>query len=449
VTALPATLRKRAAALHGSAAGPFPLVTLILLIVIGLGAFMTATYLEMFGDGGGEPRSTGADTYSRSAIGHRAFAAALRKLDIPVLVSRFMSLDKAGAGSLLLSIEPDFDDSPEALLNSIHRAPHALLVLPKWSGVTDREKPIWVKRMDLLPDKDVTAILHAVAKDATVMRDEGAVEIDAARFGGKIALSDPQYILSGSDMPIAPILSSSGKILLGEMKIGDKDLWVLSDPDLLSNAGIDEADNGVVAIAIVDALLPKGGTVIIDETGHGFEQRPNLMRTLLEPPFLPILIAAIVTALVLAWAGFARFGAPLPESEGLAAGKLTLVKSAAKLLQFGTGAGNLLQSYRRLVLADVMSELHGPQGLDEAAQAAWLDRAAAHRGLATRVGPMLARISSFTESGRIDATRGLRLAHELYRWKQEIVHGTVVVPRGRRFAASGSVATTDGAARRR
>jgi hypothetical protein len=441
MTALPETLRKRATSLRGSAAGPFPLITLVLLIVIGLGAFMTATYLEVFDDGGGEPRSTGADTYSRSAIGHRAFAAALRKLGIPVQISRFMSLDKAGPGSLLLSLEPDFDKSPEALLNSIHRAPHALLVLPKWNGVTDREKPIWVKRMDLRPDKEVSAVLHAVAKDATLMRDEGTVEIDATRFGGKITLADPQYILSGGDMPIAPILASSGKILLGEMKIGGKDLWILSDPDLISNAGIDEADNGVVAIAIVDALLPKGGTVIIDETAHGFEQRPNLMRTLLKPPFLPILIATIVTALVLAWAGFARFGAPLPEAEGLAAGKLTLVKNAAKLLQFGTGAGNLLLSYRRLVLADVMSELHGPSGLDEAAQAAWLDRAAAHRGLAIRVHPILERISSFAGAGRIDATRGLRLAHELYRWKQEIVHGTVVVPRGRRFAhATGGVA---------
>ena len=438
MTAVPTTLARRAAALGSRSAGPFPLVTLVLVIVIGLAAFAAATYLEVFDGGGGEPRSTGADSYSRSAIGHRAFAAALRKLDIPVQISRFRSLDKAGAGSLLLALEPDMDKRPEALLNSIHRAPHALLVLPKWSGITDRDKPIWVKRMDLLPDDEVTAILQAVASDATLMRDDGAATLDAGRFGGKIALTDPQYIVSGSDMPIAPILSNAGKILLGEMKIGGNTLWILSDPDLLSNAGIDEADNGVVAIAIVDALLPKGGTVIIDETLHGYEQRPNLMRTLLHPPFLPILITAIVTALVLAWAGFARFGAPLAESEGLAAGKLTLVKSAAKLLQFGTGAGNLLLSYRRLVLADVISELHGPQGLDEAAQAAWLDRAAEHRGLVTRVGPMLTRMSSLAEFGRIDAARGLRLAHELYRWKQEILHGTVVLPHGRRFRAAGA-----------
>jgi hypothetical protein len=217
-------------------------------------------------------------------------------------------------------------------------------------------------------------------------------------------------------------------ILLGS--VGN--LWILADPDLLSNAGIDDAGNGVIAISVIDSLLPKGGTVIIDETLHGFEQRPNLMRTLLRPPFVTILIALIVAMLVLVWAGATRFGAPQAEANGLAAGKLTLVKSAAKLLRFGTSANNLLLSYRRLVLADAMNELHGPNGLDEHAQAAWLDRAAAHRGLNLRLGPMLDEMSALAESGRIDATRALRFAHELFRWKQEILHGTVIATRGRR-----------------
>jgi hypothetical protein len=449
MTALPTSPAKRPS-LRGSSVGPFPLITLVLVIVVGLGAFLTATYLETFGEGGGEPRTTRANTYSRSAIGHRAFAAALGKVDIPVQVSRFNSLQKAGSGGLLLAIEPDFDKETETLIGRLRNVPHALLVLPKWSGLTDRKKPIWVERMDLLPEDEPKSVLRAVVSDALIQRDEGTAEIDAPHFGGTISLSEPQYILAGSER-IDPILTNAGKILIGAVKSGSNTLWILSDPDLLSNSGIDEADNGVVAISIVDALLPKGGTVIIDETMHGFEQRPNLMRTLLQPPFITILIGMIVAGLVLAWAGIARFGAPLPETEGLAAGKLTLVKSAAKLLQFGTRAGSLLQSYRRLVLADAINELHGPHGLDEASQVAWLDRAAAHRGLEIRLRPLLDRMSGPAESGRIDATRALRFAHELYRWKQEIMHGTVV-PRGK-LARGGSVTpsgvTTRGASRGR
>jgi hypothetical protein len=133
--------------------------------------------------------------------------------------------------------------------------------------------------------------------------------------------------------------------------------------------------------------------------------------------------------LVLVWAGISRFGAPRPETVGLAAGKLTLVRNAAQLLRLGTTASNLLIGYRRLVLADAIAELHGPPGLDEHAQAAWLDRAAAHRGLTIRIKPLLDEMSSLGEDDWLDAARALRLSLDLYRWKQEIVNGTVATRR--------------------
>ena len=292
-------------------------------------------------------------------------------------------------------------------------------------------------------------MLRKLLPKGEIARGSAATSFYVSRFGGTVKLEQPQTFTA--DNVQALVMLGDG-ILLGAIESSGRTLWILSDPDLLSNSGIDEADNGLVSVSIIHALLPKGGTVIIDETVHGYEQRPNLMRTLLRPPFVTILVATIVAVLVLVWAGATRFGAPLPETEGLAAGKLTLVRSAAKLLRFGTSAGNLLLSYRRLVLADVLSELHGPNGLDEAAQTAWLDRAAEHRGLAIRLRPLLDRMSAFAESGRIDAARALRFAHELYRWKQEILHGTVVATRGRRPArgsAARSGVTADGAARRR
>jgi hypothetical protein len=440
MTVIPTTAPKRST-LRGASVGPFPLITLVLVIVIGLAAFVTATYLETFGEGGGEPRTNGPSTYSRSAIGHRAFAATLRNLDIPVQVSRFGSLDKARSGSLLLVIEPEDHEAAKLMLPRLRNVPHALLVLPKWEGWTDRKKPIWIERMDLLPKDSSQEILRQVLPGAEIVRGDASLTQEVARFGGKIKLDNPQTFTA--DNVDALIINRDG-ILLGSVQSSRGTLWILSDPDLLSNAGIDEADNGVVAVSIIDALLPTGGSIVIDETLHGYEQRPNLMRTLLRPPFVTILLAAIVAALVLAWAGATRFGAPLAEADGLAAGKLTLVKSAAKLLRFGTSAGNLLLSYRRLVLADVMSELHGPNGLDEAAQAAWLDRAAEHRGLDTRLRPLLDRMSALAESGRIDATRALRFALDLYRWKQEILHGTVNATRGRRHQRRASGVTPSG-----
>jgi hypothetical protein len=307
--------------------------------------------------------------------------------------------------------------------------PHALLVLPKWEGRTDLKKPTWIDRMDLLATPDVEKVLHAVFPDAHLAREKGKLEHDATRYQGKLVIQEPQYVdVSEVDGTGSLLVTRDGTLLAAHQE-DDNHLWILSDPDILSNAGLDDADNGIVAVAMIESMLPRGGTVIIDETSHGFEQRPNLLRVLLHPPFIAVGIGGIAALLVLAWAGITRFGAPRAETVGLAAGKLTLVHNAAQLLRLGTTASNLVLSYRRLVLADAITELHGPPGLDEFSQAAWLDRAAARRGLAIRLKPLLDEMSSLAEADRLDAARALRFSLDLHRWKQEILNGTVTTRR--------------------
>ncbi|HVO01242.1 MAG TPA: DUF4350 domain-containing protein [Candidatus Cybelea sp.] len=438
VTHPPAPGRSRLKALRGTSAGPFPLITLILLIVIGVGSFVAASYLEIFNDGSGEPWTTGRSTFSRSAIGHRAFAATLRKLGIPVEISRFQTLDKVGTGNLLLAIEPDLDETGKTLLTRLSSTSHALLVLPKWEGRTDFKKPIWIDKMKLFSSETPLKVLDIVAVAAKIDRSDGTITYRSARFDGKLQIDSPQFFSSPG---FTPLIQTPQGTLLGAVNDSRHQLWVLSDPDLLSNAGLDEADNGIVAINIIRALLPRGGTVIIDETAHGYEQRPNLLRVLLHPPFVIVSVSTIVVLLALIWAGITRFGAPLRESDGLAAGKLTLVRNTAQLLRLGTTAASLLQNYRRLTLSDAIAELHGPAGLDEFKQAAWLDRAAQHRGLAVRVTPILDQMTALGEANRLDGTRALRLALDLHRWKQEIMHGTVTASRRHGGSSTGGGGT--------
>jgi len=414
--------------LRATSAGPFQLLTLLVLIVVGVGAFLAGTYLQVFDDGSGEPWTADANSFSHSAIGHRAFVETLRKLGVPVEISRFQTLDRVGDNNLLLVLEPD-EKAGEPILAALRNVHHALLVLPKWEGLMDFNKPNWIAERDLLKPADVDGVLRAVLPRAGTERQSGTLKTDATRYHGKLVIDNPQYV----DIPIednsGSLLVTRDGSLLSELDKGGNHLWILSDPDILSNAGLDDADNGVVAVAMIESMLPRGGTVIIDETSHGFEQRPNLLRVLLHPPFIAVGIGGIAALTVLAWAGIARFGAPRAEAVGLAAGKLTLVRNAAQLLRLGTTASNLVLSYRRLVLADAIAELHGPPGLDEFSQAAWLDRAAAHRGLTTRIKPLLDEMSSLAEADRLDAARALRFSLDLHRWKQEILHGTVTTHR--------------------
>jgi hypothetical protein len=409
-------------ALSGTAAGPFQATTLLALVVVGLLSFFGATYLEVFDDGSGEPWTNDANVYSRSAIGHRAFAETLRRLGIPVTVSRFDSLGKAGTNDLLLVIEPDANSGGKVLAG-LRDVPHALLVLPKWEGETSLRKPSWISRMELISGSAVEDLLRKFAEGASIYRDGGSVTRDVPRFHGKLQLRDPQYFAAGDEADVRVLIKTPKGIFLGEDNRSVGDLWILSDPDLLSNAGIHEADNAVIAVSIVQALLPKGGSVIIDETAHGFEQRPNLLRTLLHPPFVAVTIATLVALALLIWAGAIRFGAPRLELEALAAGKLTLIRNAGKLLRLGIAPGELLQSYRRLIAAEALAELHGPAGLDERAQAAWLDRATRHRKTSRHFAPLTEKITADVAARRVNARQALDLAIELHRWKQESLNG--------------------------
>ncbi|HEY4164539.1 MAG TPA: DUF4350 domain-containing protein [Dongiaceae bacterium] len=407
--------------LRGTSAGPFQAVTLLILVVIGVLSFFGATYLQVFGEDSDEPWTIGANSFSRSAIGHYAFVETLRRLGIPVTVSRFDTLSKVGPNDLLLMIEPRIDDK---MVAELRNTPHALLVLPKWEGQLDLQKPTWISRMEPISGSTVEDLLKNVVGGGAIYRDGGTVTQDAPRFHGMLQLDDPQYFAAGNESDLHVLIRTQEGILLGEDNRGTGDLWILSDPDLLSNFGIHQADNGVIAVSIVQTMLPKGGRVIIDETSHGFEQRPNLLRTMIRPPFLAVTITALVALALLIWAGAIRFGAPRAEMEALAAGKLTLVRNAGKLLRIGSMPHELLQSYCRLVIADMIAELHGPAGLDEKAQAAWIDRATRHRKTTQRLVPLTERIAADIAALRVNAHQALHLAIELHRWKQEILNGT-------------------------
>jgi hypothetical protein len=406
--------------LRSANAGPFQTLTLLILIVIGVLSFFGATYLQLFGEGSGEPRTNGANSFSRSAIGHKAFVETLRRLGIPVTVSRFDTLSKAGIDDLVLMIEPRLDD---AMIAELRNTPHALLVLPKWAGRIDLQKPSWISGMEPIDEATVKSLLRNVLYGGAIKRDNGTISQDVPRFHGKLQLDDAQYFAAENAADIRALIETPKGILLAEDTRSVGDLWILSDPDLLSNFGIHRADNGVIAVSIVQAMLPKGGRVIIDETAHGFEERPNLLRALIRPPFIAVTITALVALAVLIWAGAIRFGAPRPEIEALAAGKLTLIRNAGKLLRIGTPPPELLLSYQRLVMADVIAELHGPAGLDENAQAAWIDRATRHRKTSRRLEPITERIAAAIAARRVNAQSALQFATELHRWKQEILNG--------------------------
>jgi hypothetical protein len=427
-------------------AGPiFAQRTIVWLIAVGGLSFLSAILLIAFGEDLLPTSTVQANAYSESAIGHMAFVETLRALGIPVLVSRSDSSLKAGPNDLLIVAEPPAEQKDDAYLLGLLHADRVLLVLPKWRAFPDFSNRHWAGKVFRIPSGDVDDILRTVASHGTTKTVQPEIDWKGDRFGGKASLAQPQLMTADG---LKPLIDSNLGVLLGEAVDSYGRLWVLSDPDLISNQGLKRGGNAVIAVGMVQELLPAGGSVIVDEVIHGFRRDPSVWRALFEFPIIIITINAFAAVGVLLWAATGRFGSPIPVEPPLKAGKTTLIGNAAGLLQFGGHTAEILGRYLALTFADVVSRVHAPAQLAGAALDQWLERIGKARHVQSAPAQLRRDAELATAAGRADDRRLLHVARDLYRWKREMLHGFGDDSLGRRTAQTTTAQGRDRAGRR-
>lgn len=408
---------------------PFSGRTIGILTVVGIAAFLGSLYFMIFGDDTGSLKSSGPDAFSRSAVGDRAFIELLNRRGITTMVSRFDSAKRAGHNGLLVLAQPAGDNVSIPVLAQTMHGPQELIVLPKWAGEPATLNEAWLASMALLPESTVNKVLHQILPSASIRRGAEAVTIEAARFGGDVRLTSPQYIGGNG---VSAVLATADGVLIAELPQADRRVWVLADPDLISNHGLDDGDNATVALNIIEQLRPQDAVVVFDEVIHGHEQRPNLLREAFRPPFLGVMITGIATLALTIWAGALRFGSPAPSQPAIAAGKTTLLGNAADLLNRAGSSSFLLQRYARMILAQTVAALHGPRGVAAREQVVWLDRLATSRGATQPLHSIIEEVDRLTEAASTQPHAAIATALRLYRWKQEVLDGNISDSRRRR-----------------
>ncbi len=397
---------------------PYSARTVYWLLAVGVLSFAAAAYFMIYAQS--DVGAAKANAFSYSAIGHRALVDTLRALDIPVVVSRADSPAKAGSESLLVVAEPRRKSWYTDTIGAARRAESVLLVLPKWDGFKDPARSHWLWIVGMLPTDYIESILQEVVPGGTVQRST-PTRWHVGRFGVTPAIEHPQFIASSL---LDPVIWTDQGVLLGVIRQGYQTVWVLSDPDILSNHGLGAGDNGVLAVRVLDALRPLDGAVIFDETVHGYWQPPSLWRSMFELPFLIPVILTFVAVFVLAWSATGRFGSPLPARPGLVPGKTALIDNTASLLRFGGHGSAILKRYTDVTLRDVAHRLNAPRRLEGPDLIAWVDRVGTTRGATKRFRDLQDRADRLEVNVRSDAPRLARLARRLYQWKREIIDGS-------------------------
>lgn len=394
--------------------------TVIWLISVGCFCFAGAAFFAIFGEGGAAARA-GTHSYSYSAIGHRAFVETLRRLDVPVVVSRNNSRAKAGSSALLILAEPDRTAVSEEALTDLLTAETLLLILPKWSGRPDEDNPRWLERASPLPSKAVQAVLELAVPDGRVQRPLEPPSWQAGGLDIVPTLDRPQLVQSTA---LSPVVATDQGILVGALAREGQTVWVLSDPDILSNHGLGRGDNAALALAVVEALRPSDSAVVFDETIHGFGQNSSLWRLIFQFPYLIATLQVAAAVIALVWATAGRFGSPVPAERPLQAGKETLLNNMASLLQFGGHGSVILRRYLDATLRDVVRRLRAPRTLEGEELIDWVDRVGAARGAQRRFRDLREQVEAASGKAGPGGPGLLGTAQDLYRWKREVIDGS-------------------------
>jgi hypothetical protein len=401
-----------------------------LALILGAAALSLAAtgVLAVFGDALSEPRSFGADAWSRSALGHRAFLELVRRRGREVILSRHRTAGSAREGAATALLEPVVgpeDERGKALVRDLAAAsPRLLVVLPKRQGLPDPLRPTWLGSVRSAPVEAAQRVVDALGVEARVVRPAATVDLRGRLPEPQV--DEPQLLESRS---LQPLVGSASGMLVGEVVSHGRRLVVIADPDVLETHGLAHGRNAELALAALDRL-GGGPELVVDETLHGNEVTPSITRELLRFPLVLATLQALATLGLLAWAALVRFGRPLAPPQLLAPGKAFLVEHTAELLRSGGHAGEAARAYLRAAREEVLARVP-PPGAAESPEA-WLSRLEAARGRAGTLRRLEQRVARIEDRRRGAEAEAVRAGQQIHRWREELTHGATGDPRARR-----------------
>jgi hypothetical protein len=304
-----------------------------------------------------------------------------------------------------------------------------LLVLPKWRWSPDLKRSEWVAAMSPAPVSQAQSTLALVTTDPSpIFRTNPPEEWAVNEFSYSPEVSGAVQLLQPSEKMRTLVGDGEGALMV-EIAENDRTIWILTDPDVMSNHGIGRGENAAFMVNVVKSLSETDSenfsgkkVIVFDETVHGFKNRAprdSLLRMMLSFPFVIVTILTCIAAALLAWTGIGRFGAPLTPRPALDFGNSQLIDNSARLLDYGGHHAATLERYVKMTLNETARAVHAPEGLHERQQPQWADRVARSRNVSVSCTSILGDLAQ----SRSDASKLMETARLAYEWKREMLKG--------------------------
>ena len=403
--------------------------TVLLLAAAGMTLFALSVLLgaredEFVATGG----RAGPGAHSRSAIGYAGLYDALRRLGWNVERSVGNTLASVGRAGTLILAEPELKNLSSDDEIKFARAPRLLVVLPKWRGVRDGNHSAWLHEVEPIPVMRVAATLAQVDAGGVVMRRQWPQTWSTNSLG--VEPAGKGFVQLVRSRKLRPVVGDGEAVLLGEMTIGERTIWVLTDPDVMANHGIGDGDNIGFMLALLNGIRFRNNDdgnapLVFDETVHGFQRHQGSpLKLLFRPPYWVVTMLLTVGAVLLFLAGGSRFGTPRKGGEGLDFGKAGLLANSSRLLDYSGHHAMVLRRYIDMNLRLAAQQLHAPKGLGGPALAEWLDRVGRARKVDASATAILRRANAAGVGEAADVRELYQCAGDIHRWKGDILDGS-------------------------
>ncbi|WP_286829046.1 MULTISPECIES: DUF4350 domain-containing protein [Kordiimonas] len=405
---------------------PFSTKALFWIIFLGILATLGMAVTSAFKGDGKYEVSNGANSFSKSAIGHAAFMDIAERSGWQVLQSQHNTTGKLGPGSTLLLLEPPRGKASSDRIEQLIDWAPMLVVLPKRQGIPHGFKADWIGAAFVKNIAQVKAVAGNLGEDLEVLRPTDASAGTWQHGFDPRAIPDIDSLQLIKSEQVTPLIWNDQGILFGRLNrdYEEEPVWILSDPDLIATHGLARGWNAALALNVLETVSQGRETLVVDEIIHGFKRDPSMARAMFSHPFVYATVAALLAVIIFLLALTRRFGAPWRNVATADDSKAVFIENAARILHM---AEKEQEALIRLVddqSLTVARHLNVPSDLERNRLDSWLDEQSAKRCVKPGFTTIKRRILRVRDDDSTKRSRLLTLANQFYTWKQEIMNDT-------------------------
>jgi len=393
-------------------ASPFSARTVILLVIAGIVGFGAFLLLSAYAPDIRSGRDGRAHGLSTSAVGFRGVYTLLEETgeDVQYIRSGTMLENE---GLTILTLEPGSNaERITALL--YHGWGPLLIVLPKWGTLPvdgERDRVQWFQSgtggsvASLLSDMVDITVSTSSTPAGSRLQSEMLNDVEFLTPDSLQTISGPELI---------PLMETAkNEFVL--VQVTGNDIFILSDPDFLSNQVLADPERARAALLLLAELNENDGPYWFELVANGFGGSRNLLTLAFEPPFLALTLCLLAAALLAGVQAAYRFGPALRPQRAIAFGKRALVDNSAELLRIARREHLSSERYVIMTREAAVAAIGNPRKLSGEALDRWLD------GLGPSTMPSFTTLALAAE--RAHNRQDIRAAaRALYDWRKAVTH---------------------------